>query len=164
MCRENTGLPLSRETDEGSDQGEKILLEAIRQKKENAWSLLIERYQGRLLNFAISKLRQRADAEDVIQDTFISFIKGLENYRGEVSLETYLFTILRNKIIDQYRSSNTKTVSLLQDVFCSSENGENQDVLTRFFRRWHFRKLDCKSKRAVSAPSEYSRTGAADIV
>lgn len=128
MLRDDPELPLNREVSDGSEQEDEKLLEAIRQKKENAWSLLIERYQGRLLNFAISKLHQKADAEDAIQDTFISFIKGLEKYRGQVSLETYLFTILRNKIIDQYRSSGVKSISLLQDVFSSSQTENPQDI------------------------------------
>ncbi len=129
MLRDNPELPLNREAYEGGEQEDEKLLEAIRQKKENAWALLIERYQGRLLNFAISKLHQQADAEDAIQDTFISFIRGLEKYRGQVSLETYLFTILRNKIIDRYRSSSIKSISLLQDVFCSSQPGNPEPQL-----------------------------------
>ena len=126
MCRDDIGLPLERDAGQ-SEQADKELLDAIRLKKENAWACLIEQYQGRLLSFAVSKLNQRADAEDVIQDTFISFIKGLDSYRGEVSLETYLFTILRNKIIDRYRSRNSKTISLLQDVYFSSANDNEQN-------------------------------------
>ena len=99
MFRDDTELPLSREAEQSGEQAEKELLDAIRQKQENAWSFFIEQYEGRLLSFAITKLHRREDAEDVIQDTFVSFIKGLENYRGEVSLETYLFIILRNRII-----------------------------------------------------------------
>jgi RNA polymerase sigma factor (sigma-70 family) len=131
MFREDTELPLNREVYNSSEQDDEKLLEAIRQKKENAWSLLIERYQGRLLNFAVSKLNQQADAEDIIQDTFISFIKGMEKYRGEVSLETYLFTILRNKIIDRYRSSSFKTISLLQDVFYPSDNSNTFNAVAQ---------------------------------
>jgi len=122
MLRDDTELPSNRDSDLVNEQEDEKLLEAIRQKQENAWSLLIERYQGRLTNFAISKLSRREDAEDIIQETFISFIKSLDNYRAEVNLETYLFTILRNKIIDKYRSRNTRTVSLIQDVFCSSQD------------------------------------------
>ena len=131
MFRDDTELPLNRPADDSSERDDEKLLEAIHQKKENAWSLLIERYQGRLLNFAVSKLKQQADAEDIIQDTFISFIKGMEKYRGEVSLETYLFTILRNKIIDRYRSSNFKSISLLQDVFYPSDNSNSSYAITQ---------------------------------
>jgi RNA polymerase sigma factor (sigma-70 family) len=128
MFRDDAELQLSREAELG-EQADSELLCAIRQKRENAWACLIEQYQRRLLNFAISKLRRREDAEDVIQDTFISFIKGLENYRGEVSLETYLFTILRNKIIDKYRSSSSKSISLLQDVYYSSQDESEADAV-----------------------------------
>jgi RNA polymerase sigma factor (sigma-70 family) len=129
MFGDNIELPLSREAELSSEQAEQELLDAIRQKRENAWASLIEQYQRRLLNFAISKLRRREDAEDVIQETFISFIKGLENYRGEVNLETYLFTILRNKIIDKYRSSRSKSISLLQDVYYSSQDENESDAV-----------------------------------
>ena len=129
MCREDTELPLNRNTDEHDDQADIQLLNAIRQKQADAWALLIERYQGRLLNFAVSKLRQRADAEDIIQDTFVSFIQGLDSYRGEVSLETYLFTILRNKVIDKYRSWNARSISLIQDVYYSSQDSNEPDAL-----------------------------------
>jgi len=128
MFQDDTELPLNKEICEGNEQDDEKLLDAIREKKENAWSLLIERYHGRLTNFAVSKLRKREDAEDITQDTFISFIKGLENYRGEVNLETYLFTILRNKIIDKYRSNNVRSVSLIQDVFYSSQIDNTQNV------------------------------------
>ncbi|MBN1975291.1 MAG: RNA polymerase sigma factor [Sedimentisphaerales bacterium] len=131
MLRDDAELPLNSQAREGNERDDEKLLEAIREKKEGAWSLLIERYQGRLMNFAISKLHQRADAEDVIQDTFVSFIKSLEKYRGEVSLETYLFTILRNKIIDEYRSINIRSISLIQDVFCSSENNDVPNSISR---------------------------------
>jgi RNA polymerase sigma factor (sigma-70 family) len=132
MYRDDTELPLERDAEQ-SEQADKELLDAIRSKKENAWATLIEQYQGRLLNFATSKLSQRADAEDVIQETFVSFIKGLENYRGEVSLETYLFTILRNKIIDLYRSGNSKSVSLLQDVYSFAQNGNENDAVVQAY-------------------------------
>ncbi|MBN2590293.1 MAG: sigma-70 family RNA polymerase sigma factor [Sedimentisphaerales bacterium] len=131
MFRDDTELPLNRETGEVNEQDDEKLLDAIRRKKGNAWSMLIERYQGRLTNFAISKLRKREDAEDITQDTFISFIKGLENYRGEVNLETYLFTIMRNKIIDKYRSNSVKSVSLIQDVFNSTQIDNRQNDATQ---------------------------------
>ncbi|MCK4628605.1 MAG: sigma-70 family RNA polymerase sigma factor, partial [Sedimentisphaerales bacterium] len=102
-------------------QAEKYLLDQIRQGRPEGWSQLIERYQGRLLAFARSRLPQRADAEDVVQETFLAFLKTLSNFRGEASLETWLFTILRRKIIDIYRSQRSKVTCLLQDVYKPAE-------------------------------------------
>lgn len=97
-------------------EAEKYLLQQIRGGDSSAWTQLVDRYQGRLVVFAQSKLPQRADAEDIVQDTFLAFLKALTDFRGEASLETYLFTILRRKIINSYRSKKAARVCLLQDV------------------------------------------------
>ena len=106
-------------------QAESYLLEQVRQGSESAWAQLLQRYEGRLLAFAQTKLNRRVDAEDIIQETFIGFLKGLENFRGQASLETYLFTILRRKIIDCYRSRRSRELCLIQDHFNSPDSNGN---------------------------------------
>jgi len=85
-------------------QADQYMLDQIRQQNADAWGELVERYQGRLLAFARSQLRSRHDAEDLVQETMIAFLQGLDRFRGDASLETYLFTILRRRIIDQLRA------------------------------------------------------------
>jgi RNA polymerase sigma factor (sigma-70 family) len=90
---------------------------------------LVDRFHGRLLNFAQSRLGQRADAEDAVQETFVGFLSSLKNYRGEVGLETYLFIILRRKIINSYRGAHGRYVCLLQDVYnCQREEDAEADA------------------------------------
>ncbi len=113
------------------NETDKLLLGQIRNGKGSAWSRLIGQYEGRLLNFATARLPQRADAEDVVQDTFVSFIKGLGKFRGETSIETYLFIILRNKIFDRYRNKRAKSVSLIQDVYIDGQDDEGSNIFER---------------------------------
>ncbi len=96
-------------------EADRFLLEQIRQGDADGWRQLVERYQGRLVAFARSRLRQQADAEDLVQDTLMGFLKGLADFRGQASIETYLFTILRRKIINWFRGRRM-TVCLLQDT------------------------------------------------
>ena len=98
-------------------RAEEYLVEQIRSGDSEAWSQLIERYQGRLLSFAEGRVKQRADAEDIVQDTFIAFVRALGVYRGDSGLESYLFSILRRKIIDAYRSNTSNKVCLIQDSY-----------------------------------------------
>jgi len=98
-------------------KAEQYLLDKIRRGNTQAWSEFVDRYRGRLLSFAQAKLHQSADAEDAVQETFIAFVKSLQNYRGECALETYLFALLRRKIIDTYRSRQSKHVCLIQDTY-----------------------------------------------
>jgi RNA polymerase sigma factor (sigma-70 family) len=95
-------------------QAEQYLLETVRHGDADGWEQLVDRYQGRLLAFARSRAVGSADAEDLVQDTFMQFLKGLANYRGEASLETYLFMILRRRIIDWLRGRRVN-VCRLQD-------------------------------------------------
>jgi RNA polymerase sigma factor (sigma-70 family) len=114
-------------------QAERYLLEQIRAGRQEAWSQLVERYQGRLLAFAQGKLPQRADAEDVVQETFVAFLRGQEKFRGEGSLETYLFSILRRNIVNSFRSMQAQRVCLLQDVCRSvSDDCATADPFQRF--------------------------------
>src|SRR3954465_12005193 len=99
-------------------EGDKYLLEQIRRGDGEGWAALVGRYQGRLLAFARGRLKQPADAEDIVQDTFFHFLKGLPAFRQDASVETYLFTILRRKLVDHFRGRHMRLCSL-QDVLDS---------------------------------------------
>jgi len=103
-------------------QADRYIIEQIRQGSSEGWTQLVNRYSGRLVAFARSKLGKSADAEDLVQETFISFLKGLPDYREQASIETYLFGILRRRIIDWYRGKKAN-ICLLQDLL-KGEDGE----------------------------------------
>jgi RNA polymerase sigma factor (sigma-70 family) len=92
-------------------------LEAIRRGDGQAWARLIDEYQGRLLRFALSRVSQQADAEDVVQETFTSFVRIIDKLQLKVSIETYLFGILRNEIVNRFRNQAAGSVCLIQDVY-----------------------------------------------
>jgi len=96
-------------------EAERYLLDAVKRGDEQGWPQLVERYQGRLLAFARSRVRNNSDAEDLVQEAFIGLLRGLDKFRGEASLETYLFSILRRRIIDAHRG-RARGVCLLRDT------------------------------------------------
>ncbi len=98
-------------------EAEQYLLDRIRRGNQQAWSEFVDRYRGRLISFARAKLGQRADAEDAVQETFVAFVRSLQDYRGDCGLETYLFALLRRKIIDSYRHNRSRNVCLIQDAY-----------------------------------------------
>lgn len=81
-----------------TDDADRFLVVAVRNGDPRAWHQLIERYQGRLLAFARSRLRAVGEAEDALQEAFLGFVTSLKHYDEGRSLETYLFAILRYKI------------------------------------------------------------------
>lgn len=85
------------------DEIDQPLLQNVRSGNSDAWAEVVSQYQGRLTAFARRRLHQRADADDVVQETFLSLLKSLDSFRGESSLETWLFQLLRRRIADAHR-------------------------------------------------------------
>ncbi len=92
----------------------------------------INLYADYLLNFAFFRVRNRELAEDLIQDTFISALKSQHTYNGTANEKTWLTAILKNKIIDYYRSSLNK-YSKLTDSIDNNTNDDYFDEKKSFF-------------------------------
>lgn len=84
----------------------------IRQGESSAWQRLIDEYEGRLLAFATSRLRDRQLAEDVVQDTFVGFLTALPNYDPATPLQAFLFSICAHKLTDRLRQNGRRPMLL----------------------------------------------------
>jgi RNA polymerase sigma-70 factor (ECF subfamily) len=85
-----------------------MLVERIRKGDPEAWRDCISRYEGRLIAFADSRLRDRPAAEDVVQETFVGFLTALANYNDETPLEAFLFAIAAHKLTDLLRKQGRR--------------------------------------------------------
>jgi RNA polymerase sigma factor (sigma-70 family) len=93
-------------------EAERHLLEEIRRGSGEAWSQLVERYQGRLTAFARRRVPKGTEAEDLVQDTFLHFLRGFAAFREEASVETYLFLILRRRLAELHRGRRAPVCGL----------------------------------------------------
>ncbi|MGA2499684.1 MAG: RNA polymerase sigma factor [Tepidisphaeraceae bacterium] len=110
------------------NRAEQYLLEQIRRGDQDGWAQLVERFQGRLLAFARSRSVSPADADDLVQDTFLQFLSGLPAYRAQASLETYLFMILRRRIIDFFRGRQFNMCAVQDSADASGPGGPGVDL------------------------------------
>lgn len=84
-------------------EADAFLVNRIRSGDPDAWQALIDRYEGRLLAFTDSRIRNRASSEDIVQEAFVGFLISLPNYDGSRPLESYLFSICAYKLTDHLR-------------------------------------------------------------
>ena len=84
-------------------EADQHLLQLIRAGDHDGWSQFVARFQRRLTAFATRHVGQIATAEDLVQETFVAFLKGMTDYREECELESFLFQILRRRIVDHFR-------------------------------------------------------------
>ncbi len=59
-----------------------------------------------MLKFARLQLRDETVAEDIVQEALLSAVKNIENFQRQSALKTWVFAILKNKIIDYLRQKD----------------------------------------------------------
>jgi RNA polymerase sigma-70 factor, ECF subfamily len=69
----------------------------LRSGDERAFASLVGRYHEPMLRLAVSFVPSRAVAEEVVQDTWLALLRGLDGFEGRSSLKTWLFRILVNR-------------------------------------------------------------------
>lgn len=60
----------------------------------------------RLLGFARLQLRSAAAAEDAVQEAMLAAVEGAAKFQGAAAFQTWVFSILKNKIIDELRRAS----------------------------------------------------------
>lgn len=79
-------------------------------------------YAQQLYAYACARLSDKALAEDLVQETFLSALKSRANFRAEISERNWLYAILKHKIIDHYRSAAKKSFT---DLSALTERAES---------------------------------------
>lgn len=72
-------------------------MSSLRRGDEQAFELLISRYTPGMLRVARTYVATDVAAEDVVQDTWLAVINGLERFEGRCSMKTWLYRILINR-------------------------------------------------------------------
>ncbi len=109
-----------------ASEGDRQLVERIRNGEADAWQQCIDQFEGRLLAFARTRLRDQSAAEDIVQETFLGFLKALPNYDDRTPLESWLFSIAAHKLIDFMRRSGRRPVLPL--LTSESKDGAARDL------------------------------------
>jgi RNA polymerase sigma-70 factor, ECF subfamily len=83
----------------------------------------VTEYRDYLVRFAFQRVSDHGQAEDLVQDTFLSAWNARESFRGDCTERTWLTGVLRNKIVDHWRR-NARRPLLLAGDFDEERGGE----------------------------------------
>ena len=89
---------------------DEALVDAARDGSEDAFRELVKRYEGRVASVAIRMLGHTPEAEDVGQETFIRFYRGLRGFRGQASVGTYLTRIAINLSLNEIKKRRRRSI------------------------------------------------------
>jgi len=76
-------------------------LAALQRGEERVFVELVEQHQALMLRVASRYVRNRAVAEEVVQETWVGVLNGLRSFEGRASLKTWIFRILTNRAISR---------------------------------------------------------------
>lgn len=99
------------------------------EKNKREVFLEIESHRGYLMRFAIAKLRDDQQAEEVVQEALLAALTGIDGFAGQSSLRTWLTSILKFKIIDLQRRLVTERAQLVSAPEDDSDDPEWFDRL-----------------------------------
>ena len=85
------------------------LVERCRQGDLEAFNELYQAHAGKLYNLTWRMLGNPSDAEDLLQEVFLSAHRKLDSFRGESALGTWLYRLAMNLCLDHLRSRAART-------------------------------------------------------
>jgi RNA polymerase sigma-70 factor (ECF subfamily) len=106
------------------------ILELFKQSdgKEQALSALISKYQQKLYWHIRKIIIDHDDTDDVLQNTFIKIWKGLEGFKGDSQLYTWLYRIATNEALTFLRQKQKQNITSLHPIEYSLSKSLESDV------------------------------------
>jgi RNA polymerase sigma-70 factor (ECF subfamily) len=109
--------PTTRTEDARSDasMGDLALVERLRQADASALELLMERYSPRIYRVAFGITRNHAEAEEVVQDVFLTLFRKIDTFEGRAAIGTWLYRVAANAALIKRRGKRVELEVSLED-------------------------------------------------
>lgn len=117
--------------------GERALRARLVAGEDAAYRECYQQYAPRLMRLLTGILRNKARAEELLQETFIAAFRGIARFRGEVSLATWLARIATNRAYNAVRDdARAKRIAPLEDEDMAAQiepQVEGRDLARKVF-------------------------------
>lgn len=96
---------------------EEHIINQIIEGDTKAFAILVEQYKDLVFTLAIRMLKNREEAEEVSQDTFIKVYKSLGKFKGESKFSTWIYRVAYNTCLDRIKRNKRKFDEVTIDEF-----------------------------------------------
>ena len=94
---------------------ERSLVERLQAGDAEALEMLIERYSARIYRLAHSITRNTGDAEEVVQDVFLSVFRNMQGFQGRAAVGTWLYRVTTNAALNKRRGKRLQVETSLDE-------------------------------------------------
>jgi len=102
---------------------ENLLVKNLKKGREEAYRQIVEEYGNRLLRTCYLILKDREEAEDVVQETFIKVFQKVETFKEKSGLYTWIYTIALNLSRDRLRKK--QDIIMIEDEWIGNNDVES---------------------------------------
>lgn len=95
---------------------ERALVDRLKGDDDSAYEEVVRRFGPRMLSVARRLLTQEQDAQDAVQDAFLSAFKSIGHFQGDAKLATWLHRIVVNASLMKLRSKRRKPETAIDDL------------------------------------------------
>ncbi len=114
---------------------DELLKWKFKQGSTEALSCIYQKYLDNLLTLAVGLLNDPNEAEDIVQDVFVSFVKSADNFKLRGSLKAYLTTSVVNRVRDCVRKRRTR--SMARGTLNEDIDFQKPDQSLIYSEQWH---------------------------
>ena len=104
--------PRMQARDSGDDETDEALMLAWQAGDESAFDRIYHRHRGGVFRYLLRHCRDRAMAEELHQDIWMRVIEARARYQPQARFTTWLYTIAHHRLVDHWRRSGLRVVSL----------------------------------------------------
>lgn len=95
---------------------ERKLVRRLRARDEEAFTILVQTYQHKVFNVVLRIVNDRAEAEDVAQEVFVTIFKHVDQFRGDAKFSTWMFRIATNHARNRVKYLSRRSRKKHQDI------------------------------------------------
>ena len=95
-----------------NEEHDKLLIERIKKEDHEAFRLLVDKYKDQALSLAYTFLKDKAHAEDVLQEVFIRVYKKIKSFKYQSAFYTWLYRIVVNHCHNELRKRKRSDIEI----------------------------------------------------
>lgn len=112
-----------------NDEDDHRLMERVAEGDAQAFRVLVGRHTASLLAHAERMLRNRSEAEEIVQEAYVRLWKHAPSYRPDAKLRTFLYGVVHNLCIDRLRARRPQDAGALDQLAASERPSGNLQEL-----------------------------------
>jgi RNA polymerase sigma-70 factor (ECF subfamily) len=104
----------------GTERTDTELVKGIANKEESCFEELLAKYGSKVLNLALRITRNQEDAEEILQDVFITVFSKVNSFEHKSQFSSWLYRVTMNSSFMKIRSRNRRRAVYLEDIESST--------------------------------------------